>query len=216
MEFTQENFNALLKDKETLTAKVAQLEKNQSEQNSYITTLEKQVKDAKGNAQENNPANKGTSATPAAPILDPEIKSFMEITKKDMLTREIDKLVQEIGTSLEAEAPGHFALIKEEYKSFLVKNITKLEQATVAYATSALNLVYGKASRDVNHALYKALRNIQAPANQQTQPKGVPPVTRTGVMTNEDGSGVLGNPNQGIAPTKPKSTSEAWSRFGKK
>lgn len=175
-------------------------EKMIKDQNSYITKLETQLKEAK------------TSA-PAAAGLDPITAKYLEKNMRDDVIREATQ------TIIESVGEEVFKAIKPDYDEFLKANMDKAH-TTVEYAVDAFNLVYGRCLAKKDHPVH----NIGKTDNPVGTPKvaagtngqavdavknilaGQPPV-----MTGKDIGAASGIP--GTQGTPVKSTKDAFAKF---
>jgi hypothetical protein len=117
----------------------AKLEKNVSEQNSYITKLEADRK--------------------AAPVanqqLDPQVKSYLQ---RKMREDTIAEALNYLKTQFE---PGVLGVMNEDLMKFLDATM-KPENTTVSYVKEAFYLCYGKSLANKEHAIHK-LKSEPAP-----------------------------------------------------
>lgn len=169
LEEMQAQLEAQQKQIEAMQAENAQLKTNQSEQNSYITKLEQQLK-----------AAPTQSAAPAA-----DNKILQQYLQKSMRKDVVDEAYATLRQNVDQAT---FECLKPDLDEFLKKNMTT-ERTTVAYIIDAFTLVHGKALYNKNHPIHK-LGTAQgtppaaapapaaaAPAPQAAQPaQGQPPV----------------------------------------
>lgn len=179
------------------------LQKVISDQNSYATKLENQVKELK-NTQPTNSANPNDDIT----------RKYLEQNmRKDIINQALTIIKATYGEQLvEACLP--------DYNDFLEKNMT-LKNTTVEYATDAFNLVYGRCFAKKDHPVHnigKATSPSGTPTPQQAGTnsaavqqvasiiQGQPPV-----MNNNDASAGQGLPGTQGVPIK--NTRDAFSIF---
>ena len=117
---------------EALKAERAQLEKNVSEQNSYITKLEADRKAAPAVQQE----------------LDPQVKAYLQ---RKMREDTVAEALNNLKTQFE---PGVLGVMNEDLMKFLDQTM-KPENTTVAYVKEAFYLCYGKALANREHPINK-------------------------------------------------------------
>lgn len=177
-------------------------QKMTSDQNSYITKLETQLKELKA---QGNPG--------AAPTGDSITQEYI---RKKMREEVIAK-----ATSLIVDAVGKqvFEAVKPDFDAFLEKNM-KPENTTEAYAIDAFNLVYGRCLTKKDHPVHQVGKTVvpsgtpapnvgtngQQVAVVQNVISGQPPV-----MSGTDASAGQGVP--GTQGTPVKNTRDAFARL---
>jgi len=177
-------------------------QKMTSDQNSYITKLETQLKELKA---QGNPG-----AVPSGDSI------TQEYIRKKMREEVIAK-----ATSLIIDAVGKpvFEAVKPDFDAFLEKNL-KPENTTEAYVIDAFNLVYGRCLTKKDHPVHQVGKTVnpngtptptagtngQQVAVVQNVISGQPPV-----MSGTDASAGQGVP--GTQGTPVKNTRDAFSRL---
>lgn len=116
---------------EELKAERAKLEKNISEQNSYITKLEADRK----------------AAPVAKEELDPQVKSYLQRKMRE------DTIAEALNSLKSQFEPGVLGIMNEDLMKFLDQTM-KPQNTTVAYVKEAFYLCYGKALANKDHAIH--------------------------------------------------------------
>lgn len=177
------------------------LSKMISDQNSYITKLETQLKEKASN--------------PAAAGLDPTTAKYLEKNmRRDVISEASEKIIEAVGKEV-------FDAIKPDYEAFLTSNMDKAH-TTVEFAVDAFNLVYGRCLAKKDHPIHnigkgganptatptpiEAGTNSQSVATVQNILAGQPPV-----MTGKDSNAGTGIPGTQGEPVK--NTRDAFARF---
>jgi hypothetical protein len=206
LEELQVSQEQIKKELEALKEEKETLEKNQKEQNSYITKIESELKAYK---EKEKPTPQNPAPQPSATNLDSHSKVVLEYAGKRFMQDVVDEASQGIILQVGQEV---YEALKKDFKEFLDKNLT-IDKADVKYILQSFNLVYGRAMTNKEHPIHQVFNKDP---KKQTPPPGQVTQQRVGVMTNEDKqAGILGNPNPNANPDKPKSTREAWNmRFG--
>ena len=203
---------------EELQKEVDKLNKQVKDQNTYITTLEKQ-RNSKAPGNEPSPAPQGT--------IDPRI---IEHLQGMMRENTIDKAM----TSIKAQNDSKLIeLLQPELDKFLEDRMT-LERTTVDFVKDAYSYVLGKAISDKKHQIHSLLGKTQDPPNQGDGKSGTPPQQQpfANVKPKDDGQPqsqpsappIMSNSDRGLntpGPVPggyepPKSTKEAINSFAKK
>lgn len=174
---TEEEMKAMLAEKESELAKVkaekGTLEKNQSEQNAYITKLE-ETKSGLSNQLANvkDAANK--------PALDPNITAYF---KKKYVEDFVNDGKAEI---IKRDTKGSFPILEEELDDFLSSYMNE-NNASIKFIMDSYSLILGRAIADPEHAINKIEDTGAKSEDAQQQPVQTisnnlfPPT-----MTNED------------------------------
>jgi hypothetical protein len=203
MELTQEKYLELENRMKELESENKKLTENISNQNSYITKLEDQVK----KAQEDS----SRKSTPASNTLDPKLEKIYQHAEKSFLREVVSEAEQAIIAQLGLPV---YEAIKPDFKAFLDKNLNSTN-AELNYILSAFDLVLGRAYKNKEHAVHKVGMDPKQ-VTPPTTPNQNKPTQRVGVMTpNDNQSGILGTQNPAGQTAQPKSIREAWNmRFG--
>lgn len=178
-------------------------QKMTSDQNSYITKLENQLKELKANGG-------SVTSTSGDDVTRDYIRRKM---REEVIAKALQVIVAAYGQDV-------VNAVKPDFDAFLEKNM-KLENTTEAYVIDAFNLVYGRCFANKDHPVHQV--------GKTTVPSGTPSPTNAGtngpqvaavqnviagqppVMTGSDinaGQGVPGTQGE-----KVKNTKDAFSRF---
>lgn len=134
-----QELEAIKQELNALRDERAKLEKNISEQNSYITKLEADRKATPQVKQE----------------LDPQVKSYLQRKMRE-------DTIAEALTNLRSQfEPGVIGVMQEDLTKFLDATM-KPENTTVSYVKEAFYLCYGKALSNREHEIHK-LKTTPAP-----------------------------------------------------
>lgn len=204
---------AELELEKTKAAQVATLEKNQREQNAYITKLETDLREAKAaqsaQAEEDKQKSKVRNA-----MLDPSLTQYFERKMRE------DTIADAMKILINSAGEDTVNLLKPELDEFLSKTMTTSDKVRESYIVDCFHLIYGKALTNKNHAIHKM---SQAPKSatpapnpapnpfdrrQAPEPKFVPAPPPQ--MTPRDQNYSTAPPD---VENKPKSTKEAMARF---
>lgn len=178
------------------------LQKVISDQNSYVTKLESQIKELKTTQEQK----------PAASTTDDITRKYLEQNmRKDIISQAL-AIIKNTFDEKQVEA------CMPDYNDFLDKNM-KLNNTTVEYAVDAFNLVFGRCIAKKDHPVHNV--------GKATTPSGTPTPQQAGnnstsvqqvasiiqgqpqVMTGNDPSAITGIP--GGQEVKIKNTREAFS-----
>ena len=190
-----------LKEIERLNGELTTERKKVTDQNSYITKLEAQVK-AKGDA------NPGST--------DPTIQEYI---KKKM--RE-DVLAQSLVLIKADVSDEEYKAIEPDFLAFLDKNM-KDQNVKVDYILDAFALVLGRAMRKKDHPIH-SVKAATPPASTTPPGKGnpaVPPVNQPPGITGADGGSTpppstekkIGNTKDAFASLREKMGNIGGNRF---
>lgn len=180
-------------------------EKITSDQNSYITKLETQLKDLKAQG----------AARPQAGEDDVTKQYIIRKMREEVISKAIAQIVDSYGNDV-------YQAIAKEYGEFLDKNMTP-ERANLEYAVDAFNLVFGRCCAIKDHPVHQALG--KGAANPGATPQASiggtngPSVAavqnviagQPQVMTGDDQNAGHGLP--GVQGEKVKDTKDAFTRF---
>jgi hypothetical protein len=204
---TLEEMQQLLEEQKKTIEELAKrnetLEKNQKEQNSYITKLETQLQGFKSSSAQ--PGN------PVSPQLSQPLTSYLQKNMKKDTIEEALALIAQQGTGADV-----IDCIKPELMKFLEETMT-IDRTKVSYVTDAFHLIYGKAMSNKDHAIHKLGQAgtkenkppVSQPASQvagqqdiaqQLRDRIVPTMTPADV--NAAQTPPLQNPNEQIKTTK--------------
>jgi DNA repair exonuclease SbcCD ATPase subunit len=184
---TEEELKAKLEETEAELAKVKRekdtLEKNQSNQNAYITKLEEK---ANGLSEQ----IKSIQAAANKPALDPQITAYF---KKKYVEDYINEGKEEIK---KRDSKGVFAVLEEELDSFL-KQFMNESNASIKFVLDSYSLILGRAYADPEHPINKLDITSEGAKNQKVQPQPAEPqviVNPNFPPTMTDGDQGAGNP----------------------
>ena len=182
-----------LKRIETLEGELTTERKKVTDQNSYITKLEQQIK-----------------APGAASTSDPTIQAYIE---RKMREETLAQAVAQIKAEFSEE---EYKAVEPDFNAFLDKNLKK-ENIRVDYILDAFALVMGRALRNKEHGIHKVKAatpgSTTPPANPIPGNKQVPPVIpQPPVMTGKDGGGTP----PPSPTTEVKSTKDAFAALKQK
>lgn len=189
-----------LAELEAKAAKAEQLEKDRSEQNSYITKLEGERNAYKSQAEQvKEVANQ-------APSFDPLL---MEHIKNDMHEKVTRKAIEAI---IEQYKQPVYDAVKKEFEAIL--NDISEKNYTVQYITTRFKLLIGEYMADPTSEVFKLITGTN-PAPKVDEPKPnlepEPPV-----MNNQDKHVVNSNNDLPDRADKATSTKDALTRFRNK
>lgn len=203
--------NARIKaELEAEKAEKAKLAKNVSDQNSYITKLEK---DRQASTSNREP-------------LDPATKAYLQKKmREDTIAGTLSKLTPQFPV-------GVVGAIREDLDLFLDKTM-KPENTTEAYVREAFYLCYGKAMANKEHAVHQILAQVnpvtpvqqgaqivppgQPPAgplpSERLQNIGKPPVLNPNPTQTPNDGGIVPPVIPGASGIQPANTQEALKSF---
>ena len=203
---TLEELQEQIKSQEALILNLKEekeaLEKNQKEQNSYITKLEAQLQSSKSSSK--------IAMQEALHLSQPLTAYLQKNMKRDTIEEAMQALIQQ-GTGAEI-----VKCMKPELTKFLDETMT-IDKTRPSYVVDAFHLLYGKAMADKNHPVHKIgqagkqenIPPVSQPVSQvagqqdiaqQLRDKIAPTMTPTDV--NAAQSPPLQNPNEQIKTTK--------------
>lgn len=177
----------------------AYFQKMYSEQNSYITKLEQQLKAAK-----EQPSQQGT---PSGAGVDDITAKYLEKNMRRDVIAEAENIIKQ---SVSEEV---FNAIKPDWNAFLEKVMTKAK-TTVDFAVDAFKLTYGECIMKADHPVNKIGKTTPTPGGTPTPPvnpgtnadnvKGVNDILskQPPVMTGADGGAQPGIPTPGAVQYK--------------
>lgn len=182
-----------------LETEITKLKSQISNQNSYITKLEK-----------GEIAGKGLAAQPTQTGgLDPATKRYLEKTMiKDTIAEARQNIVSQVGEEV-------YKAVEPDFKAWLDKNL-KITNCTTEFVEDAFNLVYGRCLRNKEHAVHKALGKDTPPVvtPNPTQVTPNPQVLNTPpVITPRDGALPTNLPP---VNSQPKSKKDIFAEFSNK
>lgn len=193
-----------------LTETVNKLEENQSKQNSYITKLEGDLKEAKAKpAPAPQPAPQPTAA-PAPGMSANYIAHTKRRWREDVCN---EAFVQLKGKFNEEQVN----VLQQEVLDYCHKNMTD-NNTTTEFVESVFHLLFGRAVGDKNHAIHKTLEKKQeaptpAPTATNAMPESkVAQIIPPSVATTEDRTYNPSVPTPSHE-TKVKSTDDAFASF---
>lgn len=171
-----------------------------SDQNSYITKLENQLKNQA-------PAPSGA---PTDAITQEYIRKKM---REDVLEKATHAIIEAVGADI-------YQAVKPDFDAFLAKNMT-LDKTTEEYVIDAFNLVYGRCFAKKDHPVHQVGKTVNpngtpAPTVTDTNGKQVAQVQniiagQPQVMSGSDSSAAQGLP--GVQGTQVKNTKDAFARL---
>lgn len=182
------------------------LRKNVSNQNSYITKLEKERNELKEELE------KLKAQKPYQPALDEHATRYL---RKKMREETIDNAKKSL---VEQVSEGVYKTLEPEFMEFLDKHMP-IEKTTEGFIIDAFSLVLGRAIANKEHPVHKVLnpaseqQEVKPTSSQATLQqvanlmKEMPPT-----ISNVDASAVAG-PTNPVGYEAPKDTSEAMKRF---
>lgn len=188
---------------EKAQARIKDLEKQVSDQNSYITKLENKAKQGDG--------------------MTPEVKKFVfnQMAEK-MKSKVVKKIKEEVD-------PKYFDAVEPDFEAFLEKHLRE-DTLNEAYIIDAFNLVWGRAMRKKDHPIHqvdkadtpdgtsadnKGGSNAGNPNPKKTEGQGNPSQQTPPTISPEDsGAGGSGAPDS--EPVPIKSTKESFNALKEK
>ena len=197
----EDDIKKMQEEIEAKNAEIAKLQseksKNESNQNSYITKLENEVKGLKDTLE-------GISKTAANPQLDPSVvKYFKEQMVKDVKARAFAQITEKVGEET-------FKQLKQELEDFLTTTLNS-DNTHEGYIVDAFNLIYGRAiTNGTLSIITPQVEEAEEQADERTPAeilqsyKDTPPI-----ITNTDSSASSDQPGSNPQTNQIRNTDEA-------
>lgn len=139
----EEQLQQLQEQHEKAQKEIETLKKNQSEQNAYITKLEKEKADALNEAEKLAKATQSKGSTSNS--------AYENYMRNKWRTEVVDNALE----SLKKDYPAnHVELLRDDIVEYCKKNMTD-QTTTEKYAKKVFAMLYGEALGDKNHAIHK-------------------------------------------------------------